>query len=601
MAKISQNTIDLIKNTADIVDVISEFVPLQRAGKNMKGLCPFHNEKTPSFFVSKERQIFNCFGCGEKGNAISFIQKYKHLSFIDSLKYLADKYHIPIELDETSTFKDMSKSLYKANELALKYYNLNLLNMELGSSALEYLHRRGFDNDLIQEFKLGYAPDKFTGLFDQLKSEYQPLDLLNAGLINKSESGSYYDLFRNRIIFPIHNEQGNVIAFSGRVFNDSDNQAKYINTPYTELFQKGNVLYNLEKAIPYIKTNQRIVLMEGFFDVIKASKFGVKEAVCSMGTQLTIDQALLIKNYTDNVLVIYDGDSAGRKATFKALKLLEKAKLNVKIVLMPNGLDPDEYMNTNNDFSYQVNNNQIDQYDFVYRMMIDEKDLTKPAEIENIKNKLFDYFKSTSGMIREIYLQKFASDALVSYDTLLKDYQNYLIDNRIMMDYQRIVKQQKDIKVLKPKYKKAERTILNYYLYDESYREKIDDRFNLLLVKDKDIFFIFETIRALRNQIGSKNPLVLLRSDLSEAYQEKLDSLLLRKDYEYDLEDFESCLVQLEIQKLEEKIQINNDNAKACLQNDDHNGYIKYQQDSLIIKNKIQKLEGKNYDKKSNN
>lgn len=600
MAKISQNTIDLIKNTADIVDVVSEFVPLQRAGKNMKGLCPFHNEKTPSFFVSKERQIFNCFGCGEKGNAITFIQKYKHLSFVESLKYLADKYHIPIELDETYSMQNTSKNLYKANELALNYYTLNLLNMDLGSQALAYLHKRGFDNSLIEEFKLGFASDKFSGLFDQLKSEYQPLDLLNVGLINKSESGIYYDLFRNRIMIPIQDESGRVIAFSGRVFGDNDNPAKYVNTPYTELFHKGKVLYNLHRAIPHIKSKNRIILMEGYFDVIKAAKFGVRETVCSMGTQLTMDQALLIKNYTDNVLIIYDGDSAGRIATFKALKLLEQAKLNVKIVLMPNGLDPDEYMNTHHDFSYQVDHFQIDQYDFVYKTMIEAKDLTKPAEIENIKNKLFDYFKSTSGMIREIYLQKFASDTLVSYDTLLKDYQNYLIDNRIMMDYQRIVKQQKEIKIKKPKYRQAERTILNYYIHDESYREKIDDRFNLLLVKDKDIFFILETIRALRINIGNKNPLVLLRNDLSEDYRKKLDLLLLRKNYDYDVEDFDQCIRQLEIQKLEDQIHELNKDAKACYDNNDINGYTKYSQEALEIGKKIKKLEGKNNDKNSN-
>ncbi|XFA99434.1 DNA primase [Candidatus Izemoplasma sp. B36] len=600
MAKISQNTIDLIKNTADIVDVVSEFVPLQRAGKNMKGLCPFHNEKTPSFFVSKERQIFNCFGCGEKGNAITFIQKYKHLSFVESLKYLADKYHIPVELDETNTKQNTSKNLYKANELALNYYTLNLLNMDLGTQALGYLHKRGFDNSLIEEFKLGFAPDKFSGLFDQLKSEYQPLDLLNVGLINKNESGTYYDLFRNRIMVPIQDESGRVIAFSGRVFGNNDNPAKYVNTPHTELFHKGKILYNLHKALPFIKSNNRIILMEGYFDVIKAAKFGVREVVCSMGTQLTIDQALLIKNYTDNVLIIYDGDHAGRVATFKALKLLEQAKLNVKIVLMPDGLDPDEYMNQHSDFSYQVDHFQIDQYDFVYKTMIEGKDLTKPAEIENIKNKLFDYFKSTSGMIREIYLQKFASDTLVNYDTLLKDYQNYLVDNRIMMDYHRIVKQQKAIKIKKPKYKQAERTILNYYIYDESYREKIDDRFNLLTVKDKDIFFILETIRALRANIGNKNPLVLLRNDLSEDYRKKLELLLLRKNYDYNIEDFDQCIRQLEIQKLEDQIDDFNTKAKVCKENDDNNGYVKYRQEALEIDKKIKKLEGKNNDKKSN-
>ncbi|MCK4552032.1 MAG: DNA primase [Tenericutes bacterium] len=590
MAKISQKTIDLIKDTADIVDVVSEFVPLQVAGKNMKGLCPFHNEKTPSFFVSKERQIFNCFGCGEKGNAITFIQKYKHLSFVESLNYLADKYHISVELDQYREAQNTSKNLYKANDLASKFYTLNLLNLESGKPALEYLKNRGFDVNLIEEFQLGLAPNKYTGLFNQLKTEYQPLELLNAGLINRNDSGDYYDLFRNRIMFPIKDESGRIIAFSGRVFGDNENPAKYVNTPYTELFHKGTILYNISKALPHIKANNRAILMEGYFDVIKAAKFGVKEVVCSMGTQLTIDQALKIREYTENVLIIYDGDRAGREATFKALKLLERAKLNVKIVLMPEGLDPDDYMNKHNDFLYQVDNNQIDQYDFVYTMIIDNKDLTKPAEIESCKNRLFDFFTSTSGMIREIYLQKFAADALVSFDTLTKDYQKYLIDNRIMQDYQRIIKHQKEIRIVKPKYREAERTVLNYYLQDESYRKKVEDRFKLMEIHDKDIFFILETIRALKDQIGEKSPLVLLRSDLSEAFRTKLDDLLLRKNYEYDVEDFESCIKQLEIQKLEEEINNLNQKAKLCLNEDDQPGYIRYTTDAFALKSKIQKI-----------
>lgn len=320
-----------------------------------------------------------------------------------------------------------------------------------------------------------------------------------------------------------------------------------------------------------------------------------------MGTQLTIDQALKIKEYTDNVLIVYDGDRAGREATFKALKLLENAKLNVKIVLMPDGLDPDDYMTKYSDFLHQVNNNQIDQYDFVYQMIIEHKDLSKPSEIESCKNRLFDYFKNTSGMIREIYLQKFASDAVVSYDTLLGDYQNYLIDNRIMQNYKKFVEKQKEIKVVKPKYKQAERVILNYYLKDESYRSVIDDRSQVMLIKDLDISFILEAIRGLKSQIGDKSAIVLLRSDLSEEYKKKLDKLLLREDYEYDFDDFQSCLTQLEIQRMEEEINYLNQEAKTALESNNMNEFLLIKQKALTKRSQIQKkLEGSQNDKKPN-
>ncbi len=600
MARISQKTIDLIKDTADIVDVVGEFVPLQATGKNMKGLCPFHNEKTPSFFVSRERQIFNCFGCGEKGNAITFIQKYKHMSFVESLKYLADRYHIELELDQYQSQQKSNRNLYQINDKAMQFYSLNLLNLDSGKDALNYLLNRGLDVQTIQEFNLGYAPNSRTSLFDKLKNEFQPLDLLNVGLINRGERGDYYDLFRNRILFPISDESGRTIAFSGRIFGDNSNSAKYVNTPYTELFSKGTVLYNLAKAIPFIKTKNRIVLMEGYMDVIKAYKNNVKESVCSMGTQLTIDQALKIKEYTENVLIVYDGDRAGREATFKALKLLENAKLNVKNVLMPDDVDTDDYMTKFNDFEYQINNNQIDQYDFVYQMIIEHKDLTQPSEIERCKNRLFDFFKNTSGMIREIYLQKFASDALVNYETLQGDYQNYLIDNRIMQNYKKFVEKQKEIKIIKPKYKEAERIILNYYLQDETYRNAIDDRSGLMLIKDLDISFILEAIRGLKPQIGDKSALVLLRSDLSEDYKKKLDKLLLRTDYEYDYDDFISCIRQLEIQKIEAEIEYLQQEAKTYINQGNKDEFVFISNKVLQKQRQIKKLEGSQNDEKQN-
>ena len=267
---------------------------------------------------------------------------------------------------------------------------------------------------------------------------------------------------------------------------------------------------------------------------------------------------------------------------------------------MPDDMDPDDYMSKYNDFEYQINNNQIDQYDFVYQMIREHKDLTKPSEIERCKNKLFDFFKSTSGMIREIYLQKFAADAVVNYETLIGDYQNYLIDNRIMQNYKKFVEKQKEIKVVKPKYKEAERIILNYYLQDESYRNAIEDRIALLLIKDLDISFILEAIRGLKPQIGEKSAIVLLRSDLSEDYKKKLDKLLLRSDYEYDYDDFFSCMKQLEIQKIEDEIEyLHQEGAEQYRQGN--------QDEFLIIKNKvlqkqrqIKKLEGSQNDKKSN-
>jgi len=597
MAKVSQKTIDLIKNTADIVDVVSEFVPLQTAGKNMKGLCPFHSEKTPSFFVSKERQIFNCFGCGKKGNVITFIQEYKHLSFIDSLKYLADKYNIDLELEDSDNKQKANVDLYKINEQALQFFSLNLLNIDSGKSAFDYLINRGLNLEIIKIFDLGYALNKSNGLIEHLSKSYQPIELLNAGLITRNQDGEFYDLFRNRIIFPIHDIQNRVVGFSGRIFNNQSNPAKYVNTPYTKLFSKGVILYNLNRAIPHIRTKNRVVLMEGYMDVIKASMVGVSEAVCSMGTQLTIDQALLIKEYTDNVIVCYDGDKPGQEATYKAIKLLEHAKLNVKVVSLPLGLDPDEYISKNNDFLEYINNNSVDQYEFVYQMILANKDLSKPVEIENAKTKLFDFFSKTSGMIREIYFKRFASDTFINYDTLIGDYHQYKIDEKILQDYKFKINRTQKKKVIMPKYKIAEITVLNYYLHSVEYRDIIESKFKLLKFQDQDISSIIYTANVSLITYPD-NPIVVLKSKLSEKYRKFLDSIIFEK-YNYNIEDLEDCIKVLEIANIKDEIAINEELAKAALKNGDKLTYIEYCEINKEKLAKIIKLEGRTNEQKS--
>ncbi len=277
MGLISQKTIEQIKNAADILDVVGEFVALQPAGKNHKGLCPFHNEKTPSFFVSKERNSFHCFGCGEKGDAITFVMKYKNLAYVESLRYLAERYNIAIETDVFEPQQANIDRYYRINEEALQFYALHLTNLEKGQDALAYLRSRDLDIHTIQYFEIGYAPRELDALYQYLKTKYEEIDLLSIGLIKKTETG-YIDLFRDRIIFPIKNELGKVVGFSGRTFAGGFDEPKYVNSPYTEIFTKGEVVYNLDKAQTFIRKEKRITLYEGYMDVIASVKAGVKDA-----------------------------------------------------------------------------------------------------------------------------------------------------------------------------------------------------------------------------------------------------------------------------------------------------------------------------------
>jgi DNA primase len=585
MAKISQQTIDLIKNSADIVDVVSEFVPLHAAGKNMKGLCPFHSEKTPSFFVSKERQIFNCFGCGEKGNAITFIQKYKHLSFVESLHYLADRYHIDMEFDSKPIRTNTSTNLYKANDQALKFYQLNLLNIKAGKEALNYLVQRGLDIKTMEEFELGYAPNSGKALFTQLNKEFQPLDLLNAGLINQGNS-DYYDLFRGRIMFPIRDESNRVIGFSGRVFGSSDNPAKYVNTAQTEIFSKSLVLYNLNNALPHIRKNNRVVLMEGYMDVIKAAKALVKETVCSMGTQLTVDQALKLKKHTDNVVICYDGDRAGKEATYKAIKILENVKMNVKIAIMPDGMDPDDFISSNPNFLEFIDNNLSDQYEFVYQMITEKRDLDKPSEIEGCKNQLFDFFSKTSGTIRDIYLNKFANDALIDINILKGDYNQTQINDRITNSLKSSIKRTKPVLRNLPKFRKAEIAIINYYFFIPEFRTAIDDKGDNIFFENKERRSLMVTAQEINKTLTTGSFLVAMKSTLTESSREKLNEILFPEGYKYTNEEFDSCVKTLEEAKLNDEISFINEKIEQARQNEDLDEEKKLHLEVLEIRKK---------------
>lgn len=605
MASISQNTIDLIKDSADIVDVISEFVPLQNAGKNMKGLCPFHSEKTPSFFVSKERQIFNCFGCGKKGNVITFIQEYKHLSFVESLHYLADRYHVDIEFDSKPTNTNQVDNLYKANAKALDFFALNLLNLDHGKPALDYLIGRGLDVQTIETFEIGYAPKSSKSLFEQLKNDFQPLDLLNASLINRGEN-DYYDLFRNRIMFPIRDETEKIIGFSGRVFGENDNPAKYVNTAQTEIFSKSTVLYNLHRALPHIRQKHRVILMEGYMDVIKAYIAGAKETVCSMGTQLTVDQALKLRKYTENVIICYDGDRAGKEATYKAIKLLEDAKLNVSIAVMPDGMDPDEFISKYPNFNEFLDNGLKDQYEFVYQMIVKNKDLTIPAEIEKAKNQLFDFFAKTSGTIRDIYFNKFASDSFINLEVLKGDYRQTQINNRITANFKNVAEKKTTLKKCPPMFLKAENVIINYYIHDKYYRDIIDSKFNFVYFKNSDnLNFILTAMEINKTYVGEDFFVAMKSSLADDIYRQKLDQLLFDEAYNYTVEEFDACVNTLAMAKIEDEINFLEEEAAKCNQNipEEKTKYIEYYMEIKELNRKKMNLrsEGRKNGKTGNN
>lgn len=346
---ISPETIDEVMNRLDIVDVISDFISLKRSGQNYKALSPFNNEKTPSFFVVPARGIFKDFSSGKGGTAVTFVMEHEGMSYPEAIRYLAKKYGVEIkedaQSDEAREQQSERDGLYILMNFAKDYYKRNLLETEEGKGiGLSYFRERGFNDRTIQKFELGYALDGWSNLMDEaVKSSYNEELLEKAGLVVKNEEGRVYDRFRGRVIFPVHNLSGKVIAFGARMMGKEKNQPKYINSPETEIYHKSNVLYGMYQGKNSIRQKDSCFLVEGYTDVISMHQADVENVVASSGTALTEEQIKLIRRFTENVTVLFDGDAAGIKAALRGIDLILKGGLNVRVVLLPDGEDPDSY------------------------------------------------------------------------------------------------------------------------------------------------------------------------------------------------------------------------------------------------------------------
>lgn len=377
---IDQGTIDRIMDAAQIVDVVSQFVTLKRRGINYVGLCPFHTDKTPSFYVSPAKNICKCFACGEGGTAVHFIMKHEQLSYYESLKYLAKKYNIEIQerefTDEQKQAYNERESLFILNDYARDYF-VNTLHkhIEGKSIGLSYFKERGFREDIIEKFQLGYSleqRDAFTQ--DALKNGYKEDYLVKTGLTIKGDNNYLVDRFRSRVMFPVHTLSGKVIAFGGRILKKAENTGKYVNSPESEIYHKSNELYGIFFAKQAITKADCCYLVEGYTDVISMHQSGIENVVASSGTALTNGQIRLIHRFTDNVTVIYDGDAAGIKAALRGIDLLLEDGMNIKVILLPEGEDPDSFAKKRNAESLTqfIKENEVDFIRFKTKLLLDE-------------------------------------------------------------------------------------------------------------------------------------------------------------------------------------------------------------------------------------
>lgn len=410
---IDQGTIDKIMDAAQIVDVVSQFVTLKRRGINYVGLCPFHTDKSPSFYVSPSKNICKCFACGEGGTAVHFIMKHEQLSYYEALKFLAKKYGIEVQeremTDEQKKAYNERESLFILNDYARDYFVKTLYEHVEGKSVgLSYFRERGFRDDIIRKFQLGYSLEQRDAFSQEaMKSGYKKEFLVKTGLTIEGDNNYLADRFRGRVMFPVHTLSGKVVAFGGRILRKAENTGKYVNSPESEIYHKGNELYGIFFAKQAITKVDCCYLVEGYTDVISMHQAGIENVVASSGTALTHGQIRLIHRFTDNVTVLYDGDAAGIKAALRGIDLLLEDGMNIKVVLLPDGEDPDSFARKQNATSLTnfIKENEVDFIRFKTQLLLDEAGndpIKRAALITDIVNSISII---PDNIIRTVYIK----------------------------------------------------------------------------------------------------------------------------------------------------------------------------------------------------
>lgn len=523
-----KDVVEEIKNRCDIASVISEYMPIRQSGGNYKGLCPFHGEKTPSFHISSSKQIYKCFGCGEGGDVINFVMKMENLDFLDAVKLLANKCGIEINTNMNEEDKLKMEKIKKYQDIHLEAARFYFTNLSKGKNpGYDYLRKRGLDDKTIKKFGLGYSQKSWNDLIDYLLSKgYDKEDLVECGLVNhKQESNKYYDRFRNRVMFPIFDYRGNVIGFGGRVLDDS--LPKYLNSPDSIIFNKRFNLYGLNFSRKNI-INRTIVLVEGYMDLISLFQYGVRNVVATLGTALTEQQGNLIKRYADTAIISYDSDEAGIKAALRAIEILSKIGLNIKVLNLRDAKDPDEFVRK---YGLEEYKKAIDEATHYIKFKIDhlKKSFNLDKDEERVK-----FGKEASKIIKELkspvevdyYTNYIAKQINISTESIKKEVYGKDYNKVYNNKYKKFEKKSERViekpKIIKKGKELVEETLIKLMLESKKIREIT------LLKLDKTDFLLNDSKEILNYIIKNK--------DLDKITIDKIKSLNISEEYLKDLE-----------------------------------------------------------------
>ncbi|WP_249871073.1 DNA primase [Oceanobacillus saliphilus] len=484
--QIPEEVIEEIRKSNDIVDIIGEYVQLKKQGRNFFGLCPFHGEKTPSFSVTQEKQIFHCFGCGKGGNVLTFMMEMENFSFYEAVKFLADKSGVTLPeagIKKESSMSEESQSILSAYDWLTKLYHHLIRFTKDGKEGYQYLKDRGIENEAIETFQLGFAPNvkDFVAEFLTKKGFHQQL-LVKAGILSQQNDNDVTDRFRGRVIFPIRNHIGKTVAFGGRSI--ADQEPKYLNSPESELFQKGKLLYNFDLAKKNIRKENEAILFEGYMDVISAYQAGVRNVIATLGTSLTEPQAKLLNRYVETVVICYDGDRAGLDATYKAAKLLQKVGCGVKVANLDVDMDPDSYIQKHGPEAFKNKVIKASDTYMSFYMRYLKKDFNLKIEgdrLKYIETILKELTMIESSIEREYYLRELSNEYSISFETLTAEMDEYRQKRGIPKDNQQKNRYTNKTNIthrnkkLLPAFYNAEKKLISYMLQDSYITDRVQD------------------------------------------------------------------------------------------------------------------------------
>jgi DNA primase len=575
--RIPEETIEHIRTSNDVVDVISEYVQLTKRGRNWFGLCPFHSEQSPSFSVSQDKQIFHCFGCGAGGNAITFVMDIDNLSFQEAVSKLGSRVGVDIDIEpqtgETTMISKEETRMKEAHTFAMNYYHHLLLNTEEGEKGLHYLEERGFSRELIEQYRIGWSLPNWDALTTLLERKgFNLAEMAQSGLvIQKENKNEYFDRFRERIMFPVRDEAGHVIAFSGRVLNKDTQDAKYMNSPESPIFQKSKVLYNLDVSRPIIRKKHKVIVMEGFMDVIAAAKAGIMNTVATMGTALTKEHINKLKRLTDSVTICYDGDSAGFDAAKRAAQLLVQAKMKTEIALLPDQMDPDDFVQKNGAEAFEKQIIDRPHAYLAFMMMVARRNKNFQFENDTLQyvQEVLEHFVGNSSPVeRDLYIRQLAKETNISEEAIYQQFRKIegkTIKQNTRQQAPSVAQNMPVSKKLVQAIDRAEKLLLAHMLYEVDIVDRLHQEHGLHVFIHDSYEAIFVRLIGFYDtypQADTHRFLEILEdTDLRKLVME---ATLTERDPEHAREEVSDCLRQINKHRIELQIQIKMHESKEA-------------------------------------